>query len=162
MGHLSVIRQTSKCWTEAPDGPFRNGSIVGRGSVNIAVIFFQRLGVLNGLGFTHLSELRSPVEMDTTKDSKQRQEAPWWGICILYLMLAPFAVLGFFAFKALAFVWRYFDGTTTAIYAFVAFAIAGGLIASYLVMVVHQIYIEFVVPKLADTTSSARQPKDSN
>jgi hypothetical protein len=30
------IRRT-KCWTEAPDGPFRNGSLVGGGSVNIAV-----------------------------------------------------------------------------------------------------------------------------
>lgn len=99
--------------------------------------------------------------MDTTNDSKHRQEAPWWGISILYLMLMPFAVLGYFAFKALGLAWRYFDGTTVAIYAVVAFAVSGALIASYLVMVVRQIYIEFVVPKLADTTRAARQPKDS-
>lgn len=27
----------TKCWTESPDGPFRNGSRIGGGSVNIAV-----------------------------------------------------------------------------------------------------------------------------
>jgi hypothetical protein len=32
----TVIRIT-KCWTEAPDGPFRNGSRVGGGSVNMGV-----------------------------------------------------------------------------------------------------------------------------
>ena len=31
----------TKCWTEAPDGPFRNGSRVGGGSVNIDVLIFQ-------------------------------------------------------------------------------------------------------------------------
>ncbi len=30
-------RVITKCWTEAPDGPFRNGSLVGGGSVNIDV-----------------------------------------------------------------------------------------------------------------------------
>ncbi len=30
------IRRT-KCWTEAPDGPFGNGSRVGGGSVNMVV-----------------------------------------------------------------------------------------------------------------------------
>lgn len=76
-------------------------------------------------------------------------------------MLTPFAVLGYFAFKALGLVWSYFDGTITAIYAIVAFAASGTLIALYLVMVVRQIYIEFVVPKLVDATAKARQPKDS-
>lgn len=100
------------------------------------------------------------MQKDTTNHSKQRQEAPWWGISILYLMLTPFAVLRYFAFKALGLVWRYFDGTTTAIYAVVAFAVSGTLIASYLVMVVRQIYIEFVVPKLADITKAAPQSQD--
>jgi hypothetical protein len=37
----------TKCWTEAPDGPFRNGSLVGGGSVNIAVIGIgQRLDMI--------------------------------------------------------------------------------------------------------------------
>jgi uncharacterized membrane protein YqhA len=99
--------------------------------------------------------------MDTTNNSKQRRKAPWWGIGILYLMPMPFAVLGYCAFKALGLVWRYFDGTTTAIYAVVAFAVSVALIASYLVMVVRQIYIKFVVAKLADTTRAVRQPKDS-
>lgn len=99
--------------------------------------------------------------MDTTSDSNRRQEAPWWGIGILYLMLTPFAVLGYFAFKALGLVWHYFDETITAIYAVVAFAVSGTVIGLYLVMVVRQIYVEFVVPKLVDATGKARQPKDS-
>lgn len=99
--------------------------------------------------------------MDINNDSNQKQGAPWWGISILYLMLAPFAVLAYFAFEALGLVWRYFDGTTTATYAVVAFAVSGTLIALYLAMVVRQIYIEFVVPKLIDTTRTSRQPKDS-
>ena len=34
---IALRNQRTKCWTEAPDGPFRNGNIVDGGSVNIAV-----------------------------------------------------------------------------------------------------------------------------
>jgi hypothetical protein len=96
----------------------------------------------------------------TAGNGEQRNEqAPWWGIGVLYLMLVPFAVLAYFAFKALSLVWNNFDGTVGARYAVLVFAVGGILIAVYIVMIVRQIYKEFVVPNLASRYSTTR-PRD--
>jgi hypothetical protein len=82
-------------------------------------------------------------------------QAPWWGIGILYLMLLPFAAIAYFAFKAFALVWNAFDGTVAAKYAVVVFGVGGLLVVVYLMMVVRQIYTEFIVPKLASRYSTS-------
>jgi hypothetical protein len=87
-------------------------------------------------------------------------EAPWWGIGILYLMLLPFAALAYFALKAFALAWNVFDGTVAAKYALVVFGVGGLLIVVYVMMVVRQIYKEFVVPRIASRYSTARPSED--
>jgi hypothetical protein len=93
-------------------------------------------------------------------DKPQNDQAPWWGIGILYLMLVPFAVLAYFAFQALALVWNAFDGTVASKYAVFVFALGGALLAVYLVMVTRQVYKEFIAPKLANTHSTTQPSED--
>ena len=90
-------------------------------------------------------------------DDKQKSQGSWWSVGALYLMLTPFVALAYFAFKALGLVWNFFDGTTAAVYAVAVFAICGTLMVIYLVMIVRQIYFEFVLPKLAETRRNNRE-----
>ena len=84
------------------------------------------------------------------------EQAPWWGIGILYLMLTPFALLTFLAFKLLTLVWNTFDGSVGAKYAVSVFAILGCLLFVYVIMIVRQIYVEFISPKLAARFNQGR------
>lgn len=76
------------------------------------------------------------------------EQAPWWGIVVLYHMLTPIALLAFLAFKFFRVVWNSIDDSAGAIYALFVFAIGGFLLFAYVVIVVRRIYVEFVVPKL--------------
>lgn len=95
--------------------------------------------------------------MTEINDDKQQSQGTWWSAGVLYLMLTPFVALAYFAFKALGVVWNFFDGTTGAVYAVAVFAICGTLLAAYIVMIVRQIYFEFVLPKLAETRRNKRE-----
>ena len=101
--------------------------------------------------------------MTELNSESQDDACTWWGIGILYLMLTPIAVLAYFAFKALRFAWDVCDGTIVAIYAVAFFAISSTLIVTYLIMVARQIYIEFIVPKLAKMVRrTSQQRQDGN
>ena len=95
--------------------------------------------------------------MTGINEDKQQSQGPWWSIGALYVMLTPFVAMAYFAFKALGLVWNFFDGTTAAVYAVAVFAICGTLMVIYLVMIVRQIYFEFVLPKLAETRRNNRE-----
>jgi hypothetical protein len=88
------------------------------------------------------------------------EEAPWWGIILLLLIVSPWALLVYGACKAFIVLWRNFDGVPNARYALTVFAIGGVAISAYLVGVTRQIYIEFVVPKLNQRRRKSGKTKE--
>ena len=85
--------------------------------------------------------------MSHEKPPTADEPLPWLGVALLYLMVTPFALLAFLAFRSFGLVWNQFDASVGAKYAASFFGISGCLLSVFVIMVVRHIYVEFVAPR---------------